>query len=334
MNTEQRKSKHVQRLVAACLLLSLAACEQVIDVPEPAHTPALAVRYTLGTTPADSGWNSYKGYRQLYVSASQKLFDTRPLHGLTTATARLYDAGGAVVEEFQPGPGYGGFGGDNAGYYVPTRNFTGQPGSTYRLRVEAPDYEAVESTLTLPAGSANVLGATYTPKADNGFGQKRGKLVVTLQDDGATADYYVATVRFLDLQGRPTLFGRVGNDDDDNGGSSTDFDAGRFQLSFPFGTEGLYPYADSDVSGRTFTLNADVVVDAIDFLTGQPIPGQIEVTISRLTADAYQFWLSLDRYQSVDGNPFAEPAPLRSNIPHGFGLFGGEVDTRVLVPLP
>jgi hypothetical protein len=41
----------------------------------------------------------------------------------------------------------------------------------------------------------------------------------------------------------------------------------------------------------------------------------------------------LQRYRSANDNPFAEPAPLRSNVQGGFGLFGGASDVVVRIKL-
>lgn len=332
---DMRLETPVRRLLlGALVVLGLTGCEQIIEVPEPAHTPSLAVRYTLGTTPVDSAWNFYQSYRQLYVSASKRLFDQSLLGGQRNATARLYDASGNVVEEFRAGKPYFSFINDSAGYYLPTRGFVGQPGQTYRLRVEAPGYPAVESRLTMPGNAPTIISATFTPRTNNGgIGGRAGTLNVSIQDDGATTDYYVATARFVDLLGQPVRSGQVLRDNSDDG-SDTDFQGGQFMLSEPGGNGDLYPFADTDVNGKAFTLKADLIVYAYDPNSGQDLPGQLEVTVSRCTRDTYEFWLSRRRYFDTQGNPFAEPAPLRSNIDGGFGIFGGVTDGSVRVPLP
>ena len=41
----------------------------------------------------------------------------------------------------------------------------------------------------------------------------------------------------------------------------------------------------------------------------------------------------VQRYQDSHDNPFAEPAPLASNIRNGYGLFGGATDTKLVIPI-
>ena len=56
--------------------------------------------------------------------------------------------------------------------------------------------------------------------------------------------------------------------------------------------------------------------------------------VSSITKDAYDFYLSRRRYYDSDGNPFAEPAPLASNVRPGYGLFGGAADVTYRIQLP
>jgi hypothetical protein len=50
-------------------------------------------------------------------------------------------------------------------------------------------------------------------------------------------------------------------------------------------------------------------------------------------ADTYEFYQSIQRFYDTEGNPFAEPAPLRSNIQGGYGLFGGATDATLRIKI-
>ncbi len=321
-------------LSAVLTLAAFTGCETVIDVPEPAHTPRLALTYTLSNGPTDS---TIFRHRQLYVSTSRRLFDTTPLSGRADATARIFDDAGNVVEEFRPGRPYGQFYNtyDTIGYYVPTRGFVGVPGQRYRLRVEAPGVEAAESSLTLPPAPATITASSLNLDTTNpDF--LRGSMSVTIQDDPATADYYAAFARVVDANGAPVPNTAVVAQYEDNSGPDTN--VGRLVLSDgeSSGALEIWPYADTDVQGRAFVFSANVEIRSYfgpGGSVGIPPGSQVEIIISRITADTHQFWLSQQRYNSADGNPFAEPAPLRSNISSGFGNFGGAVDARVRIAL-
>jgi Domain of unknown function (DUF4249) len=326
----------ISPVLSLALALALTSCETVINVPEPAYTPRLAVTYTLDTAVPDTNTMQH---RQLYVSTSRRLFDQTPLVGRTDAIARLFDASGNVVEEFRAGRPYGFAFSiyDTAGYYVPTRGFAGVPGERYRLRVEAPGVEAVESTLTLPAAPATLSNGSFAIVDASDPYVRRGSVNLTIQDDPATTDYYAAFARVVDANGEVLPGILVGQEYDDNAGPDTN--VGRLVLSDGgfSGALSVWPYADTDVQGRAFTFSANLEVRTYFYgpggPTGIPAGSQLEIIISRLTRDTYQFWLSQQRYNNADGNPFAEPAPLYSNINPGYGLFGGAVDARVRVPL-
>ena len=53
-------------------------------------------------------------------------------------------------------------------------------------------------------------------------------------------------------------------------------------------------------------------------------PDTVLVRISQIDNASYLFWRSLDYQASSNGNPFAEPINLQSNIENGFGIFYGQ----------
>ncbi|MCB2409639.1 DUF4249 domain-containing protein [Hymenobacter lucidus] len=320
--------------LAALLLLGLGtgACETTIDLPEPAHTPKVALQYVLSNY-ADQGPNDEVSLtRQLYVSNSQRVFDTRELNGRTDAKVDIRDESGTVVERFkESSSAYQG------GYYEPTMGLKAQPGRTYTLRATVPGLPAVESTVTLPAAPI-IESATFTEKPNpNNVYDTRGQLSVTIADDPNTDNYYIAFARIVDSQGNvPDNWSPVQIDEEN---SDVSLEVGRFQLSNLGGFSGygygFYPYADTNVNGKRFSLTSNV-----RFYAGYcptpgncPKPGYMEVFISALTRDAYNFYLSRQRYNDTEGNPFAEPAPLVSNIKGGYGLFGGITDAVYRIKL-
>lgn len=313
------------------LLLVLAGCTTNVDLPEPAHTPRIALRYSLSTVAPNQQTAGEQTFNQLYVSYSQRMFDTKPLIGRTDAVVEVRDAAGTVVERFKPAqpssnPPASGFRGYRyeRGYYLPTLNFAGQPGSTYTLRANLPGFEPVESTLTLPA-LPQLESATFTrrqpdPNRPDIF---RGRLALTLQDPAATADYYVVAAHLvIDVGSSSGNRSVMLYNDDEN---TTDFGSvSVFKLSNLndyYG--GLAPYPDTNVNGQRFTLSTNVVSSYECSSGNQCAPKAVEVKVLSLTEDAYKFYQSRRRYNDSEGNPFAEPAPLFSNIRGGYGFFGG-----------
>lgn len=310
---------------------ALAGCETTIDLPEPPHTPKVALMYTLTTAPLDSSFQYLFETRQLYVSKSQSVFSSDDIRGRNDATAELRDADGRVVERYRSVVSNNNLYYSNTGYYRPVLGFRPQPGQTYTLRTSLPGLEAAESTLTMPQ-PAVVESGTYAPAAGNGSSnQFQGRLSVVLRDNPNTADYYLAFARVLDRQGRPGDWSPV---QVDYQSQSSSVSIGQFQFSSPGQQYSLYPFADTDVNGQRISMVSDV--NFYSTCSSRNCPqelGYLEVTVSSITRDAYEFYLSRRRYYDSDGNPFAEPAPLASNVRAGYGLFAGSADATYRIRL-
>jgi hypothetical protein len=330
----------MKKLVLLALVSSaLASCETTVDLPEPPHTPRVSLSYVLTPTPQDSSFSELFGDRQLYISNSQRVFDTSQLTGRTDATVELRNAVGAVVERYRPvtttvGNPQNGYP-VGLGFYRPVLGFRPQVGQAYTLRATLPGLETAESTLTLPAPPVVVSGSYVARTAANpNSGQYTGRLSVVLRDDPSQANYYLAFARLLDQQGQPGNWGAV--QVDYNSQSNTAGSIDQFQLSNPQQYYSVYPFADTNVNGQRITLASDVSFYSYCYPPSSscPQPGYIEVYISSITPEAYNFYLSRRRYYDSDGNPFAEPAPLASNVRNGYGLFGGANDATYRIALP
>ena len=319
----------------AFLLLTLTACETVLDVPEPPHTPRLALRYVLTSNPADTAFVELAEQQLLFISNSQRVFDTRPLQGRLDAAVELRDGTGAVVETFRSdttrsGPNYTYYRG--RGFYRPTRGLVPRPGATYTLRASAPGFEAVSGSLTFPM-APTVTAGTFSPRppANGNSNLRAGRLTLTVPDDPATANYYIAYARVINAQGETVSVLDVDYDSQQNSAG-----IGQFQLSSPRQQYSIEPFSDAGANGQVLTLAADIRYYApYCSPQGPPCapPAFIEITVSALTPDTYQFYLSRRRYYDSDGNPFAEPAPLASNLANGYGLFGASADTKYRIAL-
>ena len=317
---------------ALAATLGLASCESVVPIDLPAHTPRLSVTYTLSNHAPPAGERDFFDNRSLYVSTSQSITNTNRLAGRADATVELRDASGQVVEQFRP-RGSGGYGGTDStkGYYVPVRGYVGQPGQRYTLRASAPGVEQVEAALTLPATPTIESGSYALDPAQPNY-QYRGRLTFSIRDNAATTDYYLAYAQVLDANGQP--LGMVQQDYGDR--DDTDF-AVRFErldLSWPGGFYQTLPISDAGRQGQRLSYSSNVYLSG-NFL-GNPDsrkPAFIRVIVSSIPADTYEFYQSIQRYYDTEGNPFAEPAPLRSNVLGGYGLFGGATDATLRFPI-
>lgn len=321
------------------LALPLAGCETTVDVTPPVHTPRLALTYTLSTQVRTADYQRFFDSRNLYVSTSQGALEAKPLQGRADASVELRDASGQVVEQFRA-RGRAGYGSSDslAGYYVPTRGYVGQPGMSYTLRASAPGVEAAEATLTLPA-PATIEAGRYVPKAlppgsSPNLYNYSGQLSFAVPDQAATTDYYLAYARVLDATGR--YWGRVQQDYSARNNDGPTIKLNRFDLSEPGSSYQLLPLSDAGRNGQRLSYSDDVALQYSSTPgpgSSAPLPAFIEVIVSSIPADTYNFYLSVQRYYDTDGSPFAEPAPLRSNVTPGYGLFGGATDVVLRIRL-
>ena len=324
-------------VLSSLVALALAGCETATDLPEPPHTTRVSVFYVLTTAPQDSSFSELFQQRQLYISNSQRVFDANLLTGRPDAAVELCDAAGRVLERYRPvannySAGYGNY----PGYYRPVLGFRPQVGQAYTLRATLPGLETAESTLTLPSVPVIESASYQVRSASTGGRYATGRLTVTVRDDPGAANYYVVFARLLDAQGQPMGYDTVEPDRDSqaNAGSIDQFQLSSAQQQYRLGAYGIQPFADTNLNGQRLTLATDVRYSAGCYSQGAcPQPAFIEITVSSITADAYNFYLSNRRYYDSDGNPFAEPAPLAGNVRSGYGLFGGATDATYRIPL-
>ena len=318
-----------------------------MNVDTPPHTPRLALSYSLSNQ-APSAYNEeFFADRVLFVSASQSVLEVKELTGRGDATVEVLDESGQVVEKFRSKPKRTfidfstGQTDSLYGNYAPTRGLVGEPGHTYTLRASAPGLETVESTVTLPFPTTIETGSYSEQQVtQNGYTFRVGRLTCSILDNAATTDYYMAYARVLDRNGN--FCGTVQRDNNRNNGGGPDVNLGLFQLSNTNSNRDQYPFSDVGGNGQRLTLSTDVSffvrsypVDPSNprgpFIT--PEAAYIEIVVSSITADTYRFYQSRNRYNDTDGNPFAEPAPLFSNVRPGYGIFGGATDVTYRIPL-
>ena len=313
-------------LLPAALLLS--ACETDIDVPEPEHTPSVALSMTIDNlAAADSVKRQNMVGRIPFVSVSKRLYDLTPLQGSTNATLEVRDAAGTVVERYKPFPSpvnvppyYGNY---NQGRYRPVLFYQFRPGQTYTVRASVPGVEPAESQLTMP--SEVPVQATLTQLSTNG-GQIKSRVSVSFDDPGTGADYYMVTVRIAGPGGSQGGYLNIERDEQDLPGGSVS----PYQLTAASSTWELYPFSDANVNGQRISFSGNITHQNS---SGSGRSLYLEVTLCHLTRDQYLFYNSYRKYQDNDGNPFAEPTPLYSNVKSGFGIFGATTDAVTTIRL-
>jgi hypothetical protein len=333
----------MKKVLLPGLLALLASCETVVNVPAPAHTPQLSLQYILSNQPISTDYNQYFYNRNPYLSSSLGTLATTRLQGRIDATVELRDASGQVVEQFKPDTSAHRPIDYRYGSYLPVRGYVGQPGQAYTLRASAPGLAPLEATLTLPApASFDATNASFVAKpqvvAPGPYPfiyDYYGQLSFAILDAAATTDYYVVYARIFDATGRP--WGYVYQDYTVRNTEGPDINLNRFDLSSTNDVYKILPVSDAGRNGQRISFSQPVGFSYSGPYDPQrptiPRPAYLEITVSSLPSTTYDFYQSVQRYYDTNGNPFAEPAPLRSNIQGGYGLFGGATDTKFRISL-
>ncbi|TDN40022.1 DUF4249 family protein [Hymenobacter sp. UV11] len=332
----------------ALLLLALAAlasCESVVTVTPPAHTPRLSLTYTLSNQPPTARYQQSFSDRGAFASTSQAILVNKNLEGRADATIEVRDASGQVVEEFRPDTSrYARLPTDyRYGAYIPVRNYVGVPGQAYLLRASAPGLEALEATMALPPLPA-LEAVSYVPQpvpapGASGFTfDYYGLLSFAILDPAATTDYYIAYApRVLDAAGAFWGYAYQESDINNSNVPTPTINLNQFVLSYVGNVNSIIPISDAGRQGQRLVYSSPIYLYyGGGYASNRPTPpppAYLELTVSSIPASTYDFYQSVQRYRTANDNPFAEPAPLRSNVQGGYGLFGGASDVVVRIKL-
>ncbi|MFC5271794.1 DUF4249 domain-containing protein [Adhaeribacter terreus] len=320
------------QLAAAFLGITLlSACETVVEVPIPAHTPKLAVRYMLPDTEPDTLFYQLFPQYQPYVNHSQSIYSGSELKGVNDAMLTVTDQNGNVVETFKRGNGFG-YGASDDGYYEPVTRFKAQPGQTYSLSVSAPNYETVTGKLTMPSGISGVQATFLETSRENGGGsyaQVRGRVTISLPDNGAENNFYTLYGTLLDdryvANGRDVFQEEM---EDDAIGVSTEFQNIHFS---PILYGDANPFDDKTFNGKTINVTRNVMLFYGNAATP---PRYLRIYVHSITEDSYRFLKSLKMYNETGDNPFAEQTRVLGNLEKGYGYFGGFTSSYFDIELP
>ncbi len=178
-------------------------------------------------------------------------------------------------------------------------------GETYELRVAAPGFETVSATQIIPQPVA-IQNVEYEPLGTvNQFGNQMDVYNVTFIDPINVDNFYeVAGVLKY---------------------SYVDFDSTVYENSYDLYFESSDPnfsdgtITDFNFDGQRYTLRLQSYPNWID---PNDETTKIKVYLRSVTVDYATFKSSLNKLWNAQGNPFAEPVLLHTNMSGGLGLFG------------
>lgn len=269
-----------------------AACDQVINLDLPADNERLVVNSIMNP---DSNL-------QVYVSKSQFILDNAPLAGIIDAEIKVYD-GELLVETITE---------NLAGFYK-SSVFKPEIGKNYRVEVSAPKFETVDASTDVP-DHITILSIDTARVRVEGFEQMQVK--IKFNDNISTRDYYA-------IELGQTYLEFVYDDNWEIVDTLYTFYASYIQLGGGLGSD-LYgttlPFNDEFLVGETPEIT--ILADAYIFTPNDWVGDEIVINLKKITKDYYNYITSYSKYQSVNGDPFAQPVKVFSNINKGYGILG------------
>lgn len=308
---------------------SLTACETVVDVDIPDEPPRLVVNAFLQ---ADSAV-------VLELSQSQSILSNAPLRPVGGATAVLLE-GDQLVTTLEEIP--------ESGTYF--SDFTPSVGKSYTIQVSKAGFEAVEATtlvrspVAIQAIEVDTTLLLYTYDNGDSIVTERNVTIdevrLTFDDPASERNYYaVMAYRYqiywqeiYDAQNRyvrtDTVRGLIPlylrSDDSALTGAGDDFLSGD---DVAYGQ--TLSFSDDFFNGKTYTFQFRP--DYYSYYEQSDEENEIYITLRTIDEGQYRYFRSVDLQYENDGNPFAEPVQVYSNVENGFGIVSGSSASQVVV---
>jgi hypothetical protein len=288
------------------LALLLAACETVVDVTPPPHTPKLVAQSFF--TP-DGLWI-------VRVSHTTPFTDAAPPGLVDSATVEIWDGEQLLAQPTR----------SDTGTYVAIGRGA-RPGRTYTLRVDAPNFPPIEGRNALPGPvPVSAFQTTLVQPTDTASRRRITQIDITLDDPPNVDNFYgllVLQVRWREDQQTgqltpmtPSLF-PFQSSDPALGESEFDFlNTDQTLYREAFFTDGLF-------DGSTYTIDFDIQYDAPRPEAPVVIRRVFAVALLSVSEDFYRYWETANEQALTNENPFAEPLRVHSNMAGGFGVFAG-----------
>ncbi|MBI3135364.1 MAG: DUF4249 domain-containing protein [Bacteroidetes bacterium] len=265
----------------------LFSCEKEIPLEQEEIAPRIVVNgiFAAGDTIA------------VNLSESRDVLYEGTLPNLTEATAKLYDGNDNFLGDFVHE--------SNGVYKVP--GYLPVAGMTYRIKVSSSGLTDVSAETNTPA-VISVTSVDTLRKSD------RMSYEIKFNDDPAVTNYYALTLTKMviyvdDLTGEVYYYEDTYYSTSEiftqNG--SADVDGTKWGSIFLF--------SDASFNGSTCSFTAEQDIDDADSVV-------VAIGLRSVSEDYFKYSVSHSKYQETQGDPFAQPVQVYTNVENGFGIFG------------
>lgn len=238
----------------------------------------------------------------------------------------LKDASGTVLTEMIH---------EASGIYV-ANGFNVEYNMTYTVEAQCTGFETISASAEIPNEFNSIMLSN-----DEGILQEHlcRTFEVEIEDADDEINYYLINGwvdilngdHFTDSESELNGYilphtGFVTNDVNvDNSELTSTLDVETFPMDFIFLT-------DENINGQDYVLDFGLYDWDIFFDKDYELIAHISVKSA--TQDVYDYFKSIALYKLNNGNPFAEPEQILSNVQNGIGFFGGYASKEFVVELP
>ncbi|MDA9946183.1 DUF4249 domain-containing protein [Schleiferiaceae bacterium] len=285
-------------LFPAALLLS--SCDNLVkgvvrDIDLPPHESQLAASLFLDSR--DSNISAI-------VSSSKGIYDTGQSKSVLNAECVLNV--GATTYNWSTMDQY-----ERYTELLPDR--FGAPTDSLVFTVNHPDFTSVSATQVFPSAPKVSLELNYG--ATQLYGEISDELVITLKDIPGVNQHYIVSI---DVHFRTALSGQ----------DTSEYYNLYWETEYPnstrlWGQESALLLSEDGLD-RDIKFSAATGINPIDFA----MLHEYRVKVSALSEEMYLFYKSYSAYENANGNPFAEPVVLYSNMSNNMGCFGVSTTKR------
>ncbi len=282
------------------IAISLMGCEVVVDVDIPIKPASITVNSVINP---DSTVTAF-------LSASQHVLSDEQFMPLEGATVDLFEDG-EYVETLAPVKNRADF------TFYKGQSFP-KPGYSYRLEVSKNNFKTVRAETVLPHCNGAITEISYR-EAVGEYSHGEYIFTVTLDDPPGPNYYQVGLyapffILEYDQEAEEmvitdTVYSQQYLQSDDPIFS----DAGYFGQELTF-SDALFEGKSAKVSCRTY------LPYYYDFPVSEM---EVIVTLREVSEPLFNYQITADLQNSLEGDPFAEPVPVSNNVENGYGVFGG-----------
>ena len=189
----------------------------------------------------------------------------------------------------------------------------GAPTDSLIFTVNHSDYTSVSATQIFP--SAPQVSVELNYGATQLYGEISDELIITLKDIPGVNQHYIVSI---DVHFRTALSGQ------DTSEYYNLYWETEYPNSTPLWGQGSALLLSEDGLDRNIKFSAATGINPIDFA----MLHEYRVKVSALSEEMYLFYKSYAAYENANGNPFAEPVVLYSNMSNNMGCFGVSTTKR------